>query len=401
MVSLSTVLRAVVEEHPLHEGERLAWPGWYENFADQQCEDRTTWDWTNINMPNRHMMWWDAGYREWIGEDEDMTTTGTTNGIHKAICAVKLALASGGGIGKGRQAPAGAGGFAFRGIEDFDNVLCGLTAEHNIAGPYPRVLSKEIVHGSTAKGGYQCHVFLEVEWTYVCAIDGSMHIASTMGEAMDTQDKACNKAMQAARKYADVMVFRIPVGGDDTEVYAPEPGGVAAASAPQTQAQQNPPPDQQKRTRGPNKPKDEPAPAPQQPPPVQQTQAEPTPANYPLTSAKTIDVPAGDPFPPTQAAPPPAQTNGTTNGDASLLSRILSSNTFPILYAFAQEAESSYPPGPARDTFKDAIKKRAIHLFSVAPDMPGVQSGFELVTALGQPDDLKAAANTAYGRFRK
>lgn len=327
-------------------------------------------------MPIHHPLWWEASYRDWIGEDENMTTETSALGIHKAICAVKLALASGGGISKGRQAPAGAGGFAFRGIEDFDNVLCGLTAEHNIAGPYPRIISKEIVHGSTAKGGYQCHVFLEVEWTYVCASDGSKHVASTMGEAMDTQDKACNKAMQAARKYADVIVFRIPVGGDDTEsVYVPATEG-QQAPAPQ----QQPPPAQaqpsaEKRTRGPNKPKEDLTPA-------QQAARQAAP-------------------PPQQEAPFPDGEGANITGVQELLDRVAGVNTFPVLYAMAQDAEASVSAdSPDKAAVFNAIKTRAMHLFGIAPDMKGVQEGFELVTALGQPSDLRSAANKAFAKFR-
>ena len=336
-----------------------------------------------------------------------MTTETTGLGIHKAINAIKERLARGGGIGKDGKAM----GYAFRGIEALDHILCGMTAEHGIV-MYPRVTQRDVIHGTTAKGGYNCHVFLHVDWTFVCAADGSRETVTTVGEAMDTQDKSANKAMQASRKYAMTMVYMIPVAGDDTETYAPDPQPGVERTGP-GEFTVTVPPDGNgitgpveipKRTRGPNKPKDAPLPTGNLLP-AQQTQAEPVPTGYAQVSAggKTIDVPAevthpsavlGEmPFP----APVPQQ-----NGAAGLVTRVNGTNTFAILYAFAQEADKHYPAGhPDRNFVFGAIKGRAIGLFAGATDMKGVQEGFELVTALGQPDDLKQAANAAYGKFRK
>jgi hypothetical protein len=47
----------------------------------------------------------------------------------------------------------------------------------------------------------------------VSAEDGSMHTAIAYGEAMDSGDKATNKAMSAAYKYACMEVFCIPTEG--------------------------------------------------------------------------------------------------------------------------------------------------------------------------------------------
>ncbi len=330
------------------------------------------------------------------------TSAVSGTGIHKALCAIKAAIASGGGVQKTRQAPMG---YQFRGIEDFDNILCGLTAEHGVV-MYPRILSKEIHHGTTAKGGYQSHVIVEMEWRFFCAEDGSHVNASTMGEAMDTQDTAFNKAMQASRKYAILMVLMIPTAGDDTEIYVPEPAAKAAVQELHHQevaarAKANGPAELPKgdllpagevpkRTRGPNKPKE-----------PQQTAAEPTPANYLITDAKTIDVPAeitnpgavlngAEPFPSEPAQP------------KSLLARVFDTNTFGVLYATLQDAESSMPPAsPQLQALQEAVVKRAVTLFADAKDMKAVTEGFELVSALGQPPVLKAAANAAYGRYRQ
>jgi hypothetical protein len=49
----------------------------------------------------------------------------------------------------------------------------------------------------------------------VAAEDGSRHTVITYGEAMDSGDKATNKAMSAAYKYACMQAFSIPTEGDN------------------------------------------------------------------------------------------------------------------------------------------------------------------------------------------
>jgi hypothetical protein len=315
-------------------------------------------------------------------------------GIHKAICAIKLSLAGGGGIAKDRKAM----GYSFRGIEDFDRILCGMTAEHGVSA-FPRILKWELRDGQTKNGGYQAHAIVEVEWTFTCAVDGSQHIASTMGEAMDTQDKAFNKAMQASRKYADIMVFRIPVAGDDTEIYVPEPSTTQApALAPPKPTgdpmaaqmsngtllptQQEPP----RRTRGPNKPKPEAAP-------------------QPGAGTHVVTPPFVAPQVPAFVPEPPPDANGNVYAPESpedhttaLMGRIGEINTFPLLYAVAQDADNHVEPG--RTELFSAIKNRAVYLFGEAKSLAEVQEGFSLVSAMGQPEMLKKAANDAYARYR-
>jgi hypothetical protein len=62
---------------------------------------------------------------------------------------------------------------------------------------------------------------LRVKHTFF-APDGSNVCATTVGEAMDAGDKASNKAMSAAMKYALIQVLCIPTEGDnDTENNTP------------------------------------------------------------------------------------------------------------------------------------------------------------------------------------
>jgi hypothetical protein len=59
------------------------------------------------------------------------------------------------------------------------------------------------------------YVTVTAEFDFVATDDGSCHTVRTYGEAMDSGDKATNKAMSAAYKYAAFMTFAIPTEGDN------------------------------------------------------------------------------------------------------------------------------------------------------------------------------------------
>ena len=59
------------------------------------------------------------------------------------------------------------------------------------------------------------YVTVKMELEFVAASDGSKHTNSAYGEAMDRGDKATNKAMTAAYKYALFEAFCIPTEGSD------------------------------------------------------------------------------------------------------------------------------------------------------------------------------------------
>jgi hypothetical protein len=131
--------------------------------------------------------------------------------VYKAINAVQAALAKT-GISKANRNQQQ--GYNFRGIDDVYNALSPLLAEHGLC-ILPRVLSRSVEQHQTAKGGTLFYVTVEVEFDFVCAEDGSSHTVKTYGEAMDSGDKATNKAMSAAYKYAAMQAFAIPTEGDN------------------------------------------------------------------------------------------------------------------------------------------------------------------------------------------
>lgn len=141
--------------------------------------------------------------------------------VYKAINAVQTDLARS-GIAKDRRNTQGAT-YMFRGIDDVYNALAPLLAAHGLC-ILPRVLSRECVERSSKSGGALFYVTVEVEFDFVCAEDGSKHTVKTFGEAMDSSDKATNKAMSAAYKYAAFQAFAIPTEGDnDADAHTPQP----------------------------------------------------------------------------------------------------------------------------------------------------------------------------------
>jgi hypothetical protein len=144
--------------------------------------------------------------------------------VYAAINAVQADLAKE-GITKNRKNQQQ--GYNFRGIDDVYNALSPLLAKHGLC-ILPRILTRDVQERATQKGGVLFYVTVEAEFDFVCAEDGSSHVVRTFGEAMDSADKATNKAMSAAYKYAAFQAFAIPTEGDhDADAQTPQ---VVAAS---------------------------------------------------------------------------------------------------------------------------------------------------------------------------
>lgn len=114
-------------------------------------------------------------------------------------------------------------GYSFRGIDDVYNALAPILAEHKLV-IVPRILSRVCVERTSKSGSAQFFVTVEAEFDFVAADDGSTVTARTFGEAQDSGDKATNKAMSAAYKYAAFQIFCIPTEGDnDADAKTAEP----------------------------------------------------------------------------------------------------------------------------------------------------------------------------------
>lgn len=141
-------------------------------------------------------------------------------GVYAAINAIQTDLNKV-GITKNRKNTQQ--NYNFRGIDDVYNALSPLLAQHGLC-ILPRILTRTCEERQTKSGGSMSYVTVEAEFDFVCAKDGSRHVVRTFGEAMDSADKATNKAMSAAYKYAAFQAFAIPTEGDnDADAHTPHP----------------------------------------------------------------------------------------------------------------------------------------------------------------------------------
>lgn len=104
-------------------------------------------------------------------------------------------------------------GFKFRGIDQFINALYPALTK---AGVFmtPRVVSvanevKE-VERSSGKKGYDRTVNLLVEYDFYAEDGSKVTVGPIASEGLDSGDKATNKALSAALKYALIQTFSIP-----------------------------------------------------------------------------------------------------------------------------------------------------------------------------------------------
>jgi hypothetical protein len=98
--------------------------------------------------------------------------------------------------------------FMYRGIDDVMNALQPVLSKHHVF-IVPEVIEREREERQTQKGGLLIYSICKVKYTFY-AEDGSFITAVVVGEGMDSGDKATNKAMSIAFKYACFQVFCIP-----------------------------------------------------------------------------------------------------------------------------------------------------------------------------------------------
>lgn len=131
--------------------------------------------------------------------------------VYKSIVAVMAAIGKE-GIAKSRSNTQQ--GYKFRGIDDVYNAISPILAENNLL-IVPTVQGEQRREGQTKNGGALFYVTLRIQYDIISAIDGSRITAIVSGEAMDSADKATNKALSAAYKYMCMQVFCIPTEGDN------------------------------------------------------------------------------------------------------------------------------------------------------------------------------------------
>ena len=114
-------------------------------------------------------------------------------------------------------------GFKFRGIDDVMNVLHPLLAKHGVF-TIPEVVGMQREERQTKSGTSITYAILTIKHHFT-ATDGSEVVTTTIGEGMDMGDKASNKAMAIAFKYACFQLFCIPteeMASDDPDATTPQ-----------------------------------------------------------------------------------------------------------------------------------------------------------------------------------
>ena len=138
--------------------------------------------------------------------------------IHERLVAVTRQIAQG-GIGKTRKNTQQ--GYNFRGIDEVMNAFAPILAAHGLF-IRPRFTEREFIERQTKNGGALFYVTVKGEFDFVSDGGEAVTVGPFYGEAMDSADKATNKAMAVAFKYALFQTFCVPLegvtGGDADEV---------------------------------------------------------------------------------------------------------------------------------------------------------------------------------------
>lgn len=104
-------------------------------------------------------------------------------------------------------------GFKFRGIDDVMNRMAQHLVEANLV-IIPRVVDRQVQERVNSRGNPLFYVTVTVDFSILSTVDGSHVICTVPGEAMDSGDKATNKALSIAYKYMAFQLFAIPIDED-------------------------------------------------------------------------------------------------------------------------------------------------------------------------------------------
>lgn len=131
-----------------------------------------------------------------------------SNLIYKKMSDVMRAV---GYIGKDQKNAAQ--GFKFRGIDQFVNALYPALLAHGVFMT-PRCVREEHllneVVRSSGKSGVDKHVTILMEYDFYAEDGSKVTVGPVPAEGLDSGDKATNKALSAALKYALIQTFSIP-----------------------------------------------------------------------------------------------------------------------------------------------------------------------------------------------
>lgn len=137
----------------------------------------------------------------------------TINLVQSELCKV--------GIGKDQENKFQK--YKYRGIDDLYNAISPILSRNGLI-ILPTV--KEYIHevaGTTKNSGVNYVAKVRMEFAFHHIHNDQKVTTEFAGEAMDTSDKATNKAGTAAYKYMCIMAFNIPINGEDDDADNSDP----------------------------------------------------------------------------------------------------------------------------------------------------------------------------------
>lgn len=136
--------------------------------------------------------------------------------------AMRRVMETTGAVGKHGEVNTRSARYSFRGIDDVMAAVQPALIEHGVIVT-PEVIEHDSSIIEREGRAAMFRVLMRVRFTFTGPAGDSISCV-TAGEALDTSDKASNKAMSAAAKYALTLSLSIPVEGDPHDSERPEPG---------------------------------------------------------------------------------------------------------------------------------------------------------------------------------
>lgn len=126
-------------------------------------------------------------------------------------------------------------GFKFRGIDQFVNALYPALTKHGVfMAPRATQFAQELkeVTRSNGKAGVDKHVSILMEYDFYAEDGSRVTVGPIPAEGLDSGDKATNKALSAALKYALIQTFSVPTEDmAEADLDSPEIGTTVKATA--------------------------------------------------------------------------------------------------------------------------------------------------------------------------
>jgi hypothetical protein len=139
--------------------------------------------------------------------------------VQQAISAAAAAI---GAVGKHQRMEAGPARYNYRGLDDLVDAAHGPLVEAGVVFSPHSIQMLDTLEKTTRSGSVQYHLRAIVTY-HVYGPAGDHIPAVVLAEGTDTGDKAGNKLMSGAYKYALGQVLSIPFSMEDQDASTPEP----------------------------------------------------------------------------------------------------------------------------------------------------------------------------------